>query len=35
MSRTTCRGTQTRGVCEVVDDEQRNEPRDESRDVPK
>jgi hypothetical protein len=28
-SRATCRGTQTRGVGKVVDDERRNEPRDE------
>jgi hypothetical protein len=33
--RATCRGTQTRGVSEVVDDERRNEPRDEPRDVPR
>jgi hypothetical protein len=35
MSRTTCRGTRTRGRGEVVDDERRNEPRDELRDVPR
>jgi hypothetical protein len=45
MSRATCRGTRTRGVGEVVDDEpmrggvvddeQRHEPRDEPRDVPR
>jgi hypothetical protein len=32
--RATCRGTRTRGVGEVVDDERRNEPRDEPCDVP-
>jgi hypothetical protein len=35
MSHATCRGTQTRGVCEVVDDKRRDEPRDEPHDVPK
>jgi hypothetical protein len=45
MSGATCRGTQTRGVGEVVDDEparggvvddeQRDELRDEPRDVPR
>jgi hypothetical protein len=42
MSRVMCRGTQTRGVGEVVDDEprvvddeRRNEPRDEPRGVPR
>jgi hypothetical protein len=30
-----CRGTWTRGVGEVVDDERRDEPRDMPRDVPK
>jgi hypothetical protein len=44
-SRATCRGTQTRGEGEVVDDEPvrgrvvddewRDEPRDELRDVPR
>jgi hypothetical protein len=44
-SRVTCRGTRTRGVGEVVDDEpardgvvndeRRDEPRDEPRDVPR
>jgi hypothetical protein len=41
-SRATCRGTRTRGVGEVVDDEpgvvddeRREEPRDEPRDVPR
>jgi hypothetical protein len=33
--RVTCRGTRTRGVGEVVDDERHNEPRNEPRDVPK
>jgi hypothetical protein len=33
--RATCRGTQTRGVVEVVDDERRDEPGDELRDVPR
>jgi hypothetical protein len=33
--RTTCRGTQTRGVGEVVDDERCKEPRDEPCDVPR
>jgi hypothetical protein len=33
-SRATCRGTQTRGEDEVVDDdERRDEPHDEPRDV--
>jgi hypothetical protein len=31
MSRAMCRGTQTRGVGEVVDDELRDDPRDEPR----
>jgi hypothetical protein len=45
MSHATCRGTRTRGVGEVVDDEtalgglvdddQRDEPRDEPSDVPR
>jgi hypothetical protein len=42
MSRATCRGNQTRGGVEVVDDEpgvvddeRRDEPRDEPRDVPR
>jgi hypothetical protein len=45
MSRAMCRGTQMRGVGEVVDDEpargevvndeRRDEPRDEPRDVPR
>jgi hypothetical protein len=46
MSRATCRGTRTRGVGEVVnddeparggvvDDERRKEPRDEPCDVPR
>jgi hypothetical protein len=34
-SHVTCRGTQTRGVGEVVDDERRDEPRDEPCDVSK
>jgi hypothetical protein len=40
-NRSTCRGTQTHGVGEVVDDEPtrgevvNNEPRDEPRDVPR
>jgi hypothetical protein len=33
MSRVTCRGTRTRGVGEVVDDERRDESCDEPRDV--
>jgi hypothetical protein len=32
-SRAACRGTRTRGVVEVVDDEQRDKPRDEPYDV--
>jgi hypothetical protein len=35
MSRATSRGTQTRGVGEVVDDERRDESHDEPRDVPR
>jgi hypothetical protein len=39
MSRVTghamCRGTRTRGVGEVVDDERRDELHDEPRDVPR
>jgi hypothetical protein len=31
----TYRGTRTRGVVEVVDDEWRDEPRDELREVPR
>jgi hypothetical protein len=33
--RATCRGTRTRGVGEVIDDERRNEPCDELRDEPR
>jgi hypothetical protein len=33
--RAMCRGTRTRVVGEVVDDERCNEPRDEPRDVPR
>jgi hypothetical protein len=33
MSRAMCRGTQTRGVGEVVDGELRDDLRDEPRDV--
>jgi hypothetical protein len=32
MIRATCRGTQTRGIGEVVDDEPRDDLRDEPRD---
>jgi hypothetical protein len=35
MSRATSRSTQTRGVGEVVDDEWRDEPHEEARDVPR
>jgi hypothetical protein len=33
--RATCRGTWTRDIGEVVDDERRSKPRDEPRDVPR
>jgi hypothetical protein len=35
MGHATCRGTRTRGVGEVVDDERRNDLRDEPCDEPR